>query len=328
MGASDEVIHIGSDFARVMLGGSGTVLMLVLVNAVFRGAGDAAIAMRVLWFANAINIVLGPCLIFGLGPFPELGVTGAAVGTTIGRGSGVLFQLYHLARRGGRIEIRRSHLRFDAGVMRSILRISGTATFQNFVGMASWMGLVRILTGFGSAAVAGNTIGIRIILFALLPSFGVSNAAATLVGQNLGAGKPDRAEAAAWRAGMYNTICLSIVGAVFLLFAPQLIQFFTDDPEVARYGVGCLRIVSAGFLFYGYAMVLTAAFNGAGDTRTPTLINIACLWLWEIPLAWALAHPLGLGPTGVFVAVSVAFSTMAFVAGWLFSRGMWKTKRV
>jgi putative MATE family efflux protein len=328
MGASDEVIHIGSDFARVMLGGSGTVLMLFLVNAVFRGAGDAAIAMRVLWFANAINIVLGPCLIFGLGPFPELGVTGAAVGTTIGRGSGVLFQLYHLARRGGRIEIRRSHLRFDAGVMRSILRISGTATFQNFVGMASWMGLVRILTGFGSAAVAGNTIGIRIILFALLPSFGVSNAAATLVGQNLGAGKPDRAEAAAWRAGMYNTICLSIVGAVFLLFAPQLIQFFTDDPEVARYGVGCLRIVSAGFLFYGYAMVLTAAFNGAGDTRTPTLINIACLWLWEIPLAWALAYPLGLGPTGVFVAVSVAFSTMALVAGWLFSKGMWKTKRV
>jgi putative MATE family efflux protein len=328
MGASDEVIRIGSEFARVMLGGSGTVLMLFLINAVFRGAGDAAIAMRVLWFANAINIVLGPCLVFGVGPFPELGVTGAAVGTTIGRGSGVLYQLYHLARRGGRIEINRSHLRLDIGVMRSILRISGTATFQNFVGMASWMGLVRILTGFGSAAVAGNTIGIRIILFALLPSFGVSNAAATLVGQNLGAGKPDRAEAAAWRAGMYNTICLSIVGAIFLLFAPQLIRFFTDDPEVAGYGVRCLRIVSAGFLFYGYAMVLTAAFNGAGDTRTPTLINIACLWLWEIPLAWALAYPLALGPTGVFVAVSVAFSTMAFVAAWLFSRGMWKTKRV
>jgi putative MATE family efflux protein len=328
MGASDEVIRIGSDFARVMLGGSGTVLMLFLVNAVFRGAGDAAIAMRVLWFANAINIVLGPCLVFGIGPFPELGVTGAAVGTTIGRGSGVLYQLYHLTRRGGRVEIHRSHLWLDIGVMRSILRISGTATFQNFVGMASWMGLVRILTGFGSAAVAGNTIGIRIILFALLPSFGVSNAAATLVGQNLGAGKPDRAEAAAWRAGMYNTICLSIVGAIFLLFAPQLIRFFTDDPEVAGYGVRCLRIVSAGFLFYGYAMVLTAAFNGAGDTRTPTLINIACLWLWEIPLAWALAYPFALGPTGVFVAVSVAFSTMAFVAGWLFSRGMWKAKRV
>ncbi len=253
---------------------------------------------------------------------------GAAIGTTIGRGSGVLYQLFHLSRRGGRLQIHPRHLRFDLDAMRSILRISGTATFQNFVGTASWMGLVRILTGFGSAAVAGNTIGIRIILFALLPSFGVSNAAATLVGQNLGAGKPDRAEAAAWKAGMYNTVCLGTVGAIFLLFAPQLIQFFTADPEVARYGVRCLRIVSAGFLFYGYAMVLTASFNGAGDTRTPTLINLLCLWMWEIPLAWTLAHPFGFGPTGVFIAVSVAFSTMAFVSAWLFSRGTWKTKQV
>ena len=328
MGASDNVLRTGSTFARVMLGGSGTVVMLFLINAVFRGAGDAAIAMRVLWFANAINIILGPCLIFGIGPFPELGVTGAAVGTTIGRGSGVVYQLIHLSRGNGRLRIRRSHLKLDLDVMRSIVRISGTATFQNFVGTASWMGLVRILTGFGSAAVAGNTIGIRIILFALLPSFGVSNAAATLVGQNLGAKKPDRAEAAAWKAGMYNTICLGTVGVIFLLFAPPIVSLFTMDPEVALYGVRCLRIVSAGFLFYGYAMVLTASFNGAGDTRTPTLINLVCLWLWEIPLAWALAHPFGFGPTGVFIAVSVAFSTMAFVSGWLFSKGLWKTKRV
>ena len=328
MGASDDVLRTGSTFARVMLGGSGTVVLLFLINAVFRGAGDAAIAMRVLWFANAINIILGPCLIFGLGPFPELGVTGAAVGTTIGRGSGVLYQLFHLSRRDGRLQIRRSHLKFDFDVMRSILRISGTATFQNFIGTASWMGLVRILTGFGSAAVAGNTIGIRIILFALLPSFGVSNAAATLVGQNLGAKKPDRAEAAAWKAGMYNTICLGTVGALFLLFAPQIVSFFTMDAEVALYAIRCLRIVSAGFLFYGYAMVLTASFNGAGDTRTPTLINLVCMWLWEIPLAWVLAHPLGFGPTGVFIAVSVAFSTMAFVAAWLFSKGTWKTNQV
>jgi len=213
MGASDDVLKTGSTFARVMLGGSGTVVLLFLINAVFRGAGDAAIAMRVLWFANAINIILGPCLIFGIGPFPELGVTGAAVGTTIGRGSGVLYQLFHLSRQRGRLQVRRAHLKFDFEVMRTILRISGTATFQNFIGTASWMGLVRILTGFGSAAVAGNTIGIRIILFALLPSFGVSNAAATLVGQNLGAKKPERAEAAAWKAGMYNTICLGTVGA-------------------------------------------------------------------------------------------------------------------
>jgi putative MATE family efflux protein len=328
MGATPEVVATGSGFTRVMLGGNATIVLLFLINAVFRGAGDAAIAMRVLWLGNAINIVLGPCLIFGIGPFPELGVTGAAIGTSVGRGCGVLFQLYHLTRPGGRIRIRLPHLRLDREVMRVILRISGTATFQNLVGMASWVGLVRILTGFGSAAVAGNTIGIRIILFALLPSFGVSNAAATLVGQNLGAGKPDRAEAAAWTAARYNTFCLAIVGAIFLLFAPQLIAIFTNDPAVAAHGIHCLRIVAAGFLFYGYGMTLTAAFNGAGDTRTPTWINIACLWLLEIPLAWMLAHPFGFGPTGVFIAVSVAFSTLALVSAVLFSRGTWKTKQV
>jgi putative MATE family efflux protein len=328
MGAGEDVIRTGSGFSRVMLGGSGTVLLLFLINAVFRGAGDPAIAMRVLWFANAINIILGPCLIFGLGPFPELGVVGAAIGTTIGRGSGVLYQLYHLTRPGGRVEIRARHLRLDVPVMRSILSISGTATFQNFVATASWIGLIRILSTFGSAAVAGNTIGIRIIMFAILPSFGVSNAAATLVGQNLGAGKPDRAESAAWKAGLYNTMCLGAVGAIFLLFAPLIISIFTSDPEVARHGVRCLRIVAAGFLFFGYAMVFTAAFNGAGDTRTPTLIYLACLWLFEIPLAWALAVPLGFGPTGVFVAVSVALSTMSLVSAWMFSKGTWKTRRV
>ena len=328
MGASDGVISSGARFTRVMLGGSGTALMLFLVNAVFRGAGDAAIAMRVLWFANAINITLGPCLVFGIGPFPELGVTGASVGTTIGRGCGVLYQLYRLTRPGARISVRLADLRLDPGVMRGILRISGTAMFQNFVATASWMGIVRILASFGSTAVAGNTIGIRIILFALLPSFGVSNAAATLVGQNLGAGKPERAEAAAWKAGFYNTLCLGTVGVVFLLFAPQLIAFFTRDAEVAAYGIRCLRIVAAGFFFYGYGMVLTQAFNGAGDTRTPTFIHLVCLWLWEIPLAWVLAGPFGFGPTGVFVAVSVAFSTLALMSAALFSRGTWKEKRV
>ena len=328
MGASDAVRATGSTFSRVMLGGCGTVTLLFLINSIFRGAGDAAIAMRVLWFANTINVVLGPCLIFGLGPFPEMGVTGAATATTIGRGCGVLFQLYHLTRPGGRLRITRAHLGLDADTMRSILRISSTATFQNFVGTASWMGLIRILSGFGSAAVAGNTIGIRIVLFALLPSFGVSNAAATLVGQNLGAGRPDRAEAAAWKAGLYNTICLGTVGIFFLVFAPFLIGIFTTDAEVVPYGVRCLRIVAAGFFFYGYGMVLTQAFNGAGDTRTPTWINLFCFWLWEIPLAWGLAYPAGLGPTGVFIAVSVAFSTLALVSAWMFSKGAWKTKQV
>ena len=329
MGASDAVIATGSTFSRVMLGGCGTVTLLFLINSVFRGAGDAAIAMRVLWFANTINIVLGPCLIFGLGPFPEMGVTGAATATTIGRGCGVLYQLFHLTRPGGRLQVTRDSTGASiADTMRSILRISGTATFQNFVNTASWMGLIKILSGFGSAAVAGNTIGIRIVLFALLPSFGVSNAAATLVGQNLGAGRPDRAEAAAWKAGLYNTMCLGVVGVLFLVFAPFLIGIFTSDPEVAPYGVRCLRIVAAGFFFYGYGMVLTQAFNGAGDTRTPTWINLFCLWLWEIPLAWALAYPAGLGPTGVFIAVSVAFSTLALVSAWIFSKGTWKTKQV
>ena len=328
MGASDEVIAIGSRFTRVMLGGSGTVLLLFLINAVFRGAGDAAIAMRVLWLANAINITLGPCLIFGIGPFPRLGVAGAAIGTTIGRGIGVLYQLYRLTRGDGRVAVRRTHMTVDPGVLRGILRVAGTATFQNFIATASWMGIIRILTGFGSAAVAGNTIGIRIIMFALLPSFGVSNAAATLVGQNLGAGRPERAEQAAWTAGLYNTYCLATVGAIFLLFAPALIAIFTSDPEVAPYGVRCLRIIAGGFLFYGYGMVLTQAFNGAGDTRTPTLIHLLCLWMWELPLAWTLAHPGGFGPTGVFIGVSVAFSTLALVSGVLFKQGHWKTRRV
>ena len=328
MGASDEVIRIGSTFARVMLGGSGGVLLLFLINAVFRGAGDAAVAMRVLWSANAVNILLAPCLIFGLGPFPEMGVTGAAVGTTIGRWSGVLYQLAYLTRGRGRITVRAQHLRPQPEAMKTILRLSGVGMFQNFIGTASWMGLVRILTGFGSAAVAGNTIGIRIIMFALLPSFGVSNAAATLVGQNLGAGKPERAEEAAWTAGRYNTMCLVAVGLAFLLFAPQLIGLFSSDPEVIPYGVSCLRIVSAGFLFYGYGMVLTQSFNGAGDTRTPTFINLFCLWCFEIPLAWLLAYPLGFGPTGVFIAVAVAFSLLALVSGWLFKQGWWKTKKV
>ncbi len=328
MGASDEVIRTGSGFTRVMLGMSGTVMMLFLVNAIFRGAGDAAIAMRVLWFANVLNIVLGPCLIFGLGPFPALGVRGAAIATSIGRGSGVLYQIYHLTRGRSRIAVGTTDLKPDRAVMTGILRLSGVGVIQNFIGTASWVGLIRILTGFGSAAVAGNTIGIRIIIFALLPSFGVSNAAATLVGQNLGAGRPDRAEAAVWRAGLYSTIALGLVGLVFLLFAPFLIRIFSSDPEVIPYGVRCLRIVAAGFLFYGYGMVFTSSFNGAGDTRTPTLINLGCLWTLELPLAWVLAHPAGLGPTGVFISVSVAFSALALVSASIFKQGRWKTERV
>jgi putative MATE family efflux protein len=328
MGASDEVVRTGSTFARVMIGASGGVTLLFLINAVFRGAGDAAIAMRILWIANAVNIILGPCLIFGLGPFPRLGVTGAAIGTSIGRWTGVAIQIYVLTRRDARVVLRWAHMRLDTAVMKGILRISGTAMFQNFIGTASYMGQVRIIAGFGSAAVAGNTIGIRVILFALLPSWGVSNAAVTLVGQNLGAGKPDRAEASAWKAGLYNTICLGTIGAVFLVFAPSIVRIFTSDAAVGTVVVQCLRIVSAGFLFYGYGMVLTAAFNGAGDTRTPTFINLVSLWLLELPLAWLLAHSAGLGPPGAFIAMSVGFTTLAFLSAWIFSKGRWKTRHV
>jgi putative MATE family efflux protein len=328
MGADEQVVATGTRFARVMIGASGGVTLLFIVNAVFRGAGDAAIAMRVLWIANAINITLGPCLIFGVGPFPRLGVTGAAIGTSIGRWTGVLIQMYVLTRPDGRLTIRRPQVRFDSQVMRSILSISGTATFQNFVGTASYMGLVRIISGFGSAAIAGNTIGIRIFLFGLLPSWGISNAAVTLVGQNLGAGHPDRAEESAWKVCVYNTMCLVSIGAVFLVFAPAIVSAFTDDAEVASHAIHCVRIVSAGFLFYGYGMALTAAFNGAGDTRTPTLINVFSLWVIELPLAWVLAHPLGFGPMGAFIALSVGFSTMCFVSVWIFRRGEWKTRRV
>jgi len=328
MGADEHVVSTGSTFARVMIGASGGVTLLFMINSVFRGAGDAAIAMRVLWIANAINITLGPCLVFGVGPFPRLGVTGAAIGTSIGRWTGVAIQAYVLTRRDARLTIRLPHLRLDPQVMRSILSISGAATFQSFVGTAAYMGLVRIISDFGSAAVAGNTIGIRVFLFALLPSWGISNAATTLVGQNLGAGQPDRAEASAWKICVYNTACLVAIGIVFLLFAPLIVSAFTDEPEVAGYAVQCLRITSVGFLFYGTAMALTAAFNGAGDTRTPTIINVVSLWLFQIPLGWVLAHPLRFGPSGAFVALNAGFTAICFLSVWIFRRGTWKTQRV
>jgi putative MATE family efflux protein len=331
MGASPAVIERGSGFTRVMLGGNMSVVMLFLLNAVFRGAGDAAIAMRVLWLANAINIVLGPCLIFGLGPFPELGIVGAAVATTIGRGTGALYAFSRLVRAGGRVQLARRHLRLEPSVMLRLVRLSGMATFQVFIGMASWIGLVRILAGFGDAALAGNTIGLRIIMFALLPSWGMSNAAATMVGQALGAGKPERAEKAVWQAAFYNMCFLGAIGLLFVVFAEQIVGVFTHaaaGPEVQRYGVECLRIVACGFLFYAYGMVITQSFNGAGDTRTPTVINLFVFWLWELPLAYFLADTLGLGPRGVFLAVTIAFSTLAVVSVIVFRRGRWKTKVV
>ncbi len=328
MGASTELVASGHRYTSVMLGSSFVILQLFLINAIFRGAGDAAIAMRVLWLANLINLVLDPCLIFGLGPFPALGVTGAAVATTTGRSVGVIYQLVVLARGRGRIVVRREHLQLHPIVMLRLLRLSANGILQVAIGTASWLGLVRILSRFGSNALAGYTIGVRIILFALLPSWGMSNAAATLVGQNLGARRPDRAERSVWLAGFYNMCFLGGVGLLFVLFAPGLIRLFTSDPLVTPFAVDCLRIVSCGFLFYAYGLVFSQAFNGAGDTLTPTLLNLTCFWLWEIPMAYLLSIRLGLGPRGVFVSITIAFSTLALLGGLVFRRGRWKQQQV
>jgi putative MATE family efflux protein len=312
-----------------MLGGNATVLLLFLGNAIFRGAGDAAIAMRVLWLANGLNILLGPCFIFGLGPFPELGVTGAAVATNLGRGTGVVYLLYRLWRGGAHIRVERRHLGVELRTLASLVRLSGAGMFQTLIGMTSWLALIRILSGFGNAALAGYTIAIRIILFALLPSWGLSCAAATLVGQNLGAGKPERAEQAVWRAGLYNMLFLGVLGLGFVLFAGPLIVAFTrGNLQVTSYGVSCLRTVSLGFLFYAYGMVLSQAFNGAGDVWTPTVINLCCFWLWQLPLAYGLAHWLHRGPPGLFAAITIAWSTYAVVGAVMFKRGRWKLKKV
>ena len=328
MGASPWVLQHGTSFTRIMFAGNATILLLFLINAIFRGAGDAAIAMRVLWMANAINILLGPCFIFGLGPFPEMGVTGAAIATNIGRGTGVLYAFSRLIRSGGRFDIRRDHLKLEPSIMARLIKLSSTATFQVFIGMASWIGLIRTISSFGSNAVAGYTIGIRVVVFALLPSWGMANAAATMVGQALGARKPDRAEKAVWRAGFYNMIFLGTVGLMFVIFARQIIHFFTNDPNVVYYGVDCVRIVAYGFLFYAYGMVLTQSFNGAGDTWTPTIINLFVFWLWELPLAYLLAIVFGIGPRGVFLAIMIAFSTLAIISAVLFRRGKWKNRVV
>jgi putative MATE family efflux protein len=324
MGAGPEVVALGGRFSRTMLGGSVTVILLFMINAAFRGAGDPAIAMRTLWLANGINIVLGPVLVFGVGPFPAMGVTGAAIATTIGRGIGVVYQVCALAAGRGNLAVRREHLRFDRAVQATILRLSGTGIFQILIATTSWVGLTVVVTGFGSLAVAGYGIATRIVMFALMPSFGMANAAATLVGQNLGAGRPERAEQAVWRASFYNLIFLGSVGLLFIAFGNVIVGAFSPDPVIVGYGTNALRIISAGFLLYAFGMVVTQSFNGAGDTRTPTLINLFCFWLLELPVAWLLAKPLGLGPKGVFIAVLIGFSTMAIVASLLFRRGAWK----
>jgi putative MATE family efflux protein len=328
MGASDGVIASGTGYARVILGGNVVIMQLFLINAVFRGAGDASIAMRVLWIANVINIVLDPCLIFGLGPFPKLGVTGSAIATTIGRGTGVLFQLWFLFSGRGRVKVDWRGIRLNVEVMTRMVRISLGGMFQFLIATASWLGLVRIVAVFGDAALAGYTVALRIIIFAILPSWGMSNAAATLVGQNLGAGKPARAERSVWVTGFANMCFLGLVAIIFITFAERLIGIFTTDPAVVPYGVSCLRFISYGYIFYAYGMVMVQSFNGAGDTNTPTVINLCCYWLFQIPLAYSLAIPFGFGAKGVFVAITLAESSLAVVSVIVFRKGKWKTRKV
>ena len=328
MGASDDVLQTGTTFTCVMLGGSVTAFLLFVVNAAFRGAGDAAVSMRVLWLANGINIVLGPLLIFGVGPFPRLGVTGAAVATTIGRGTGLLFALWRLFKGSGHLRVMRHHLVVEATTMSTMLRMSVNGTFQVLVGSLSWIVLVRLMAAFGSAAMAGYTIAVRMVMFAMLPAWGLGNAAATMVGQALGARNPDRAESAVWTAARYNVAFLGLMGLGFAIGARAIVAGFTGDPAVSDVAVYGLRMMALGFPLFAFGMVLTQSFNGAGDTATPTRINIGVFWLFELPLAWALARHTPLGSKAIFISITAAYSMLAAVSTVMFRRGAWRTRKV
>jgi len=328
MGASPEIVSVGSGYTRICLGGSWVVLLLFLNNAIFRGAGDAAIAMRLLWVSNIINLILDPCLIFGLGPFPRLGVTGAALATFIGRGVGVMYQFYRLLKGTERIRVLVRQIRLQVDVLWRLVRVSLTGILQFAIAHTSWIGLVRIVSIFGASALAGYTIAMRIVTFVILPSWGLSNAAATLVGQNLGAGEPERAETAVWRTGLYNMMFLGGVGVFFVLYATPAVRLFTHDPAVLTLGAACLRIVSYGNIGYAYGMVMLQDYNGAGDTVTPTIVNFFGFWLLEIPLAYSLAILLRMESNGVFWAIVIAEGSIAAASAFLFRQGRWKEQKI
>ena len=328
MGAEEAVISSGSGYTRIMFGGNFTIVFLFLLNAIFRGAGDAMLALKSLWLANAINILLDPLLIFGLGPFPELGVEGAAIATNLGRGIGVIYALSFLLGRDGRIKLGLNELRLRFGIIVSLLRISAGGVAQYLLATASWIFLMQIVAGFGSAVVAGYVIAIRVVMFTILPAWGLSNAAATLAGQNLGAGKPDRAEAAVWSIAMYCAGYMALVGAICWFFAAPILGFFTQEAQAIESGALALRIVSLGYIPAGFGMALTQAFNGAGDTLTPTVINFIAFWIVQVPLAYALALLLGFGSEGVFWAIFASDLLIGAIACWAFARGRWKLREV
>lgn len=323
MGAEPNVVATGSTYTAIMFGGSATIFLLFVINAAFRGTGDATVSMRTLWVSNALNLVLSPCLIFGLGPFPAMGVTGAAIATTVSRGVGVAYALTLMFGGKRRLVVLKRHITVQVGVITEVVRIAIGGSFQTLIETASWLGLVRILSGYGSAALAGYTFAIRIAIFVLLPCWGLGNAAATLVGQNLGAGQPDRAKQAVNTIARYNVGFLAVVSVIFIALAHPLIRLFTDDAVIEAYGVECLRIVAIGFLFFGYGMVAIQAFNGAGKTAIPMVVNVICFWGVKIPLAYLLAEALSIGPRGVFIAIAIAYTTQAIFAGILFRRGRW-----
>lgn len=328
MGAESGVIEQGVTYTRLMLGGSFSIVFLFLINSIFRGAGDATLAMRALWIANGINIVLDPCFIYGLGPFPEMGVTGAAVATNIGRSIGVLYGVYYLCGGGGRIHLHLRNMALQLPLAWSLIRISLGGIAQFLVATASWVFLMQIVASFGSAAVAGYTIAVRIVMFSLLPAWGLSNASATLVGQNLGAGLKERAETTVWHIARYNAYYMGVAALLMLLFTESIVGFFSEDPETLDYAARCLRIFAYGYVPWGFGMAIIQAFNGAGDTLTPTWINIFAFWIVQVPLAYLLALGLGIGPEGVFWAVFVSDLVAGIVGVLVFMRGSWKEREV
>jgi putative MATE family efflux protein len=328
MGADEWAVQHGYRYTQWMLGGNAVIMLLFVINAIFRGAGDAAIAMRILFISNAINIVLDPLLIFGWGPIPAMGIAGAAVATNIGRGVGVLTQLWLLSRGGKHIRVTRLQLYWNARVMLNILRTSLGGIGQMIVAMTSWIFLMRILADIGSEAVAGSTITIRIMMFTMMPAWGLSNAAATLVGQNLGAGRPERAESAVWKIGLYNMVFLAGVSIVYFFFSRELVGIFTTEPPVIAIGAEWMRILSYSYFVYGWWMVSVQAFNGAGDTRTPTKINLVFFWLIQIPLSYFLAVSQGWEHSGVFWGVFFSETSVGLFTLWLFKQGTWKTATV
>ena len=328
MGASEGLIEEGSGYTKIALSSNLIVILIFLINGIFRGAGDAALAMRALMIANGLNIVLDPLLIFGIGPFPKLGIEGAALATVLGRTIGIVYQLYHLNKGKGIIKIHKNNWQFKPDIVFRLVKLSAGVTAQFIISSASWIFLMRIMSTFGSIALAGYTIAIRIVVFTLLPAWGFSNAAATMVGQNLGAKQPERAEKSVWRTGYFNMIFMGIIMILFFAFGNNIASFFSDEKEVVFNAAQCLRIFAMGYLFYAFGMVLVQSFNGAGDTKTPTIMNLFIFWMFQIPLAYTLAIILDVGSTGVYYSIVAAESAFSIIGYFLFKRGKWKTIKV